>query len=182
MSNTEPNTEPNGEPNTEPVADLDARYSSPEAQPTPWAQARMRLAEAEVFWLTTVRPEGRPHVTPLLAVWRDEALWFCTGPEERKARNLATNAHCTLTTGDNRLGSGLDLVVEGEARRETDDAVLRPIADLYETKYGEDWRFRVDQGRFWHRDRTDSALVFRVAPATAFAFRKGAYGQTRYRF
>ncbi|MEO3750428.1 pyridoxamine 5'-phosphate oxidase family protein [Streptomyces sp. B6B3] len=172
------NTQRNGEP----VAEVDARYSAPEAGPTPWAQARMRLAEAEVFWLTTVRPEGRPHVTPLLAVWRDEALWFCTGPEERKARNLAANAHCVLTTGDNRLGTGLDLVVEGEARRETDDAALRPVADLYETKYGEEWRFRVDQGMFRHRDQTAVALVFRVAPATAFAFRKGDYAQTRYRF
>ncbi len=29
---------------------------------------------------STVRPDGRPHVTPLLAVWADDALHFCTGP------------------------------------------------------------------------------------------------------
>jgi hypothetical protein len=33
---------------------------------------------AEVHWLSTVRPDGRPHVAPLIAVWVDDALVFCT--------------------------------------------------------------------------------------------------------
>jgi hypothetical protein len=41
------------------------------------------------FWLSTARPDGRPHVTPFIAVWLDEALWFCTGADELKAKNLA---------------------------------------------------------------------------------------------
>src|SRR5262245_34458870 len=77
-----------------PVTDLDPAYSSPGAEPTPWASARDRLAEAEVAWLSTVRPDGRPHATPLLTVWFDGALHFCTGAEERKARNLADEARC----------------------------------------------------------------------------------------
>lgn len=50
-----------------PVGELDAGFSEPGATPTDWAQGRRQIDEAEVFWLSTVRPDGRPHVTPLLA-------------------------------------------------------------------------------------------------------------------
>ena len=49
-----------------------------------------------MYWLSTVRPDGRPHVTPLLGIWLDGALYFCTGPDERKAKNLARNPRCIL--------------------------------------------------------------------------------------
>jgi nitroimidazol reductase NimA-like FMN-containing flavoprotein (pyridoxamine 5'-phosphate oxidase superfamily) len=90
----------------EPVTELCA-FSSPGAVPTKWAQARRGLRDAEVYWLSTVRPDGRPHVTTLLAVWLDGALYFCTGPGERKARNLAQNPHCILMTGRNDLAEGV---------------------------------------------------------------------------
>ena len=47
---------------------LDPRYSDPKAHAADWPAAVARLTSAEVFWLTTVRPDGRPHVTPLIAV------------------------------------------------------------------------------------------------------------------
>src|SRR5712671_2100629 len=102
---------------SEPAGELDARFSSPGAKPTTWPEALAQLSEAEVFWLSTVRPDGRPHVTPLLSVWVDDALYFCTGPTERKAKNLAQNPHCVLTTGCNTRENSHDLVVEGEAVR-----------------------------------------------------------------
>jgi hypothetical protein len=164
----------------EPVAELDARYSSDGATPTAWAQARRRLEEAEVYWLSTVRPDGRPHVTPLLSVWQDGALYFCTGPSERKARNLTQNPHCILTTGCNALAEGLDLVVEGAAVRVSDDATLRGLAAAYESKYGGDWHFDVRDGAF--HGEGGEALVYEVAPSTVFGFGKGEYSQTRWRF
>ena len=63
-----------------PVAELDARFSSRGVTPTDWAEGRRHIDEAEVFWISTVRPDGRPHVTPLLAVWHDDSMYFCTGP------------------------------------------------------------------------------------------------------
>ena len=78
-----------------------------------------------MFWLSTVRPDGRPHVTPLLAVWLDASLYFCTSPPERKAKNLDHNPRCILTTGRNRL-DGLDIVVEGEAREVSDELEAAP--------------------------------------------------------
>src|SRR3954452_9101472 len=102
---------------TEPVTELDARYGEPDATATPWAGAQRRLEVAELFWLTTVRADGRPHVTPLLAVWHDRALYFTTGPDEQKAKNLEQHRQCSLVTGCNALHDGLDLVVEGTAEQ-----------------------------------------------------------------
>lgn len=104
-----------------PDARLDRRYSEPEAQVTSWEDAEAALAAAELFWLTTVRADGRPHCTPLLAVWSAGALHVSTGPEERKARNIDANPNVLLTTGCNNLQGGMDLVVEGRAVRVEDD-------------------------------------------------------------
>jgi nitroimidazol reductase NimA-like FMN-containing flavoprotein (pyridoxamine 5'-phosphate oxidase superfamily) len=166
---------------TQPVAELDARFSGEGATPTAWERGRQHLEGAEVFWLSTVRPDGRPHVTPLLAVWLDDALHFCTGATERKAKNLAHNAHCVLTTGNNALHEGLDVVVEGDAVQVTDDARLRRLAEAYESKYGKEWHFDVRDGAF-HGDVGNVALVYEVAPSAVFGFAKGDYSQTRWQF
>ena len=165
----------------EPETTIDRRYGDPDATETEWASGRRLIEEAELFWLSTVRPDGRPHVTPLIAVWLDGAAYFCTGPEERKARNLAQNPNCVLTTGCNLLGEGLDIVIEGEAKRISDDSRLTEIAAGYEAKYGSEWHFDVAGGTFRHGDE-GVALVFEIAPTTAFGFGKGKYSQTRWRF
>ena len=39
---------------------------------TPWPLARERLANPEpgrTSWLATVRPDGRPHLMPIIAFW-----------------------------------------------------------------------------------------------------------------
>ena len=74
--------------------------------------------------MVTVRPDGRPHATPLLAVWADGAVVFTTGPEERKARNLEHQAGCLLLTSDRSTGGGLAVAVEGRAEPVTDDTEL----------------------------------------------------------
>jgi nitroimidazol reductase NimA-like FMN-containing flavoprotein (pyridoxamine 5'-phosphate oxidase superfamily) len=167
-----------------PETELDARFSSEGARPTDWAQARRQIEKAEMFWLSTVRPDGRPHVTPLMAVWHDDAMYFCTGPDERKAKNLRQNQHCILTTGESRLGGGLDVVVEGAALEVGDGAELGQVADAYESKYGA--RFTSPEGTFSGLSdamRRGEALVYRVTPTTALGFGKGEqFSQTRWRF
>jgi nitroimidazol reductase NimA-like FMN-containing flavoprotein (pyridoxamine 5'-phosphate oxidase superfamily) len=167
----------------EPITKLDPQFSSEHTSPTPWAEGCKRLEKAEVYWLATVRPDGRPHVTPLIAVWLEGALYFCTGEDERKAKNLADNTHCSLTTGCNTLNEeGLDLVVEGEAIRVSGEAKLQRVAKAYEAKYGSDWHFSVHDGAFKGVDG-NVALVYEVSPTTAFGFGKGkSYSQTRWRF
>jgi hypothetical protein len=167
-------------PEREPTAELDARYSSDGATPTAWPDAVHQLESSPVFWSTTVRRDRRVHVTPLLAVWLDGALHFCTGPTEQKAKNLEHDAHCALTTGCNSLDDGLDVVVEGVAVPVADDARLRRIAAQYESKYGADWHFDVRDGRFHHQG--GEAIVFAIEPHAIYAFRKGEpFSHTRFR-
>ncbi|MHB8613414.1 MAG: pyridoxamine 5'-phosphate oxidase family protein [Candidatus Dormibacteraceae bacterium] len=167
----------------EPVTEMHSGFSSEGASPTRWAAGRGVLADAKLYWLSTVRPDGRPHVTPLLGVWRDGALYFCTGQEERKAKNLAENPHCILTTGTNSL-EGLDLVVEGDAQVVGDGGELRRVAGTYELKYGA--HFTAPGGAWFGLGdaiREGTVLVFRVKPSTVFGFGKGKqFSQTRWRF
>jgi len=166
---------------TEPQTVLAERFSNPGASAIDWAVGRERVETAELFWISTVRPDGRPHVTPLISVWLDGAAYFCTGPDERKAKNLAENPSCILTTGCNLLEEGLDVVLEGEAKRIRDEDELGRVAAAYESKYGSIWHFDVRDGAF-HSEGGGEAIVFEVAPATAFGFGKGEYSQTRWRF
>ena len=164
---------------THPTTTLDTRFSSEGATPLPWEDGRGRLEHAEIYWLTTVREDGRPHVTPLIAIWQEGALHFATGPQEQKAQNLTHNAHVAVTTGCNALGEGVDIVLEGDAVPVHDEARLQRLADAYAEKYG--WHFAVRDGDF-HGDG-GRALVFAVAPAKALGFGKGEpYSQTRWTF
>jgi nitroimidazol reductase NimA-like FMN-containing flavoprotein (pyridoxamine 5'-phosphate oxidase superfamily) len=166
----------------EPVTELSS-FSSENARPTAWTRGRRELKEAELYWLSTVRPDGRPHVTPLLGVWLDGALYFCTGPDERKAKNLAQNPGCILTTGRNDL-DGLDLVVEGVAVIVSDEIERHGVADTFESKYGP--HFEAPDGTWeglGEAMRHGDVLLFRVAPSVAFGFGKGRlYSQTRWGF
>lgn len=118
----------------------------------------------------------------MLAPWLDGALYFTTGEQERKARNLAANPQVVLTTGTNTYGTGHDLVVEGEAVRVTDEERLARLAGAWGAKYGEEWHFEVRDGAF-HSAEGGRALVFEVRPRTAFGFGKGdTFSQTRWRF
>ena len=160
---------------------IDRRFSAPEAEPTPWDEALAVLERAELYWITTVRSDGRPHVTPLVGVVHDEVVHFSTGLEEQKARNLEHNPRVAITTGNNTWARGLDVVVEGTVARVTDDETLRRLADGYRAKYDGEWDYDVGDGMLRHGDG-GSAAVFRVEPAKVLAFAKDPHGQTTYRF
>jgi general stress protein 26 len=165
----------------DPIVELDAGFSAEDGRATSWATALELLEKAEVFWLSTVRADGRPHVTPLVAVWLDGALYFCTGEGEQKERNMRRNPHCILTTGCNHFREGLDLVMEGDAVQVGDDGQLHRLAGLWKSKY--DWPYDVRDGVFRHPGREGKVPVFEVAPTKAFAYdRGGNESATRYRF
>ena len=117
----------------EPVTGLDQRFSDAGTEATPWATTREVLEAAQLSWVTTVRADGRPHVTPVVPVWLDDTLHFSTGPGEQKAVNLAHNPQVVVTTGCDRWDQGLDVMVEGEARRVTDRAALERLAAAWAT-------------------------------------------------
>lgn len=96
-----------------------------------WAEAERRLNVSHDYWCATVRPDGAPHVMPVWGVWLDGALWFSSGLRSRKARNLAAEPRCTLTTDD----AADPVVVEGMARQETDRAALERFVGAMNAKY-----------------------------------------------
>lgn len=173
---------------TSPTAEIDDRFSSPGAAARPWSEVEEAIDSAEIFFLSTVRRDGRPHVTPLPAIWLGGALHFCTGAEEQKARNLEGNPQVVLTTGGDRFRSGTDIVVEGRAEQVTDEELLRRLAARWLAKL--DWRFEVVDGRFRDPEgpgadsgEPATALVFAVAPSKILVFGKGEpFSQARYRF
>ena len=167
-----------------PVTALDQRYSSAKAVAISWDQTRSVLESAELFWLTTVRADGRPHVTPVVAVWLGEMLCFTTGAEEQKYVNLRANPNVVLTTGCNSWDHGLDVVVEGQASHVTDEATLTLVASAFATKWQGWWQFAVRDGRFYNVGVGDwPSEVFSVTPVKVFAHAKGdPFGATTHRF
>jgi general stress protein 26 len=161
---------------------LDERFSAPGTSATAWDETLRVLEAAELFWIATVRTDGRPHVTPLVGVWFDGAIHFSTGADEQKAVNLRGNPHVTLTTGCNEWDAGLDVVVEGDAIRITDNARLLRLVEVWATKWDGRWQWQVGDGGFRDADVEGSILVYSVRPAKVLAFAKGTFSHTSHRF
>src|SRR3954454_18673234 len=121
---------------------IDPRYGDPSASVPPWAVIERLLTDAQLYWIITVRADGRPHAAPVVGVWQDAAFAFCTGSTEQKQRNLEANGRVAVTTGSTGAkgwNSGKDVVVEGTAVRVTDPAALQGLAAAWGAKYGEGW-------------------------------------------
>lgn len=151
---------------TRPVTEETIRAQ--DRQTVPWDEAAKRLAEAGTFWLATVRPNGHPHVRPILAVWVDNALHFVMSTSSRKWANVARISHCSISTET----LGLDLVVEGEAVRVTDEGTLERVAGIYESKY--EWPVDIRDGAFFAEGAPTAGPppfhVYEIRPATVFGF------------
>lgn len=166
-------------PEIEPTAQLNEGYSQPGGTAPAWATVARVLSVSEMFWLSTVRRDGRPHVTPLPAIWADGSVYFCVGSQEQKARNLESNPDCVIAAGANQFRSGLDVVIEGTAVRVTGQGDLLRLATLWKSRL--DWDFTVIEGGF-HDPAGRFGLVFCVTPAKVLAFGKDPFSQTRYLF
>jgi hypothetical protein len=140
--------------------------------PVPWTTARDRLADPEpdlTHWLATAQPDGRPHLMPLIGIWRDGAFYFIAGAGTRKARNLAADGRCAIGTST-RTNPSLDVSMEGVATAVTDPAEIRDLAETYRSVLG--WPLEV-RGDGLHGPNAPTAgpppyTVFRVTPIIAF--------------
>lgn len=162
----------------EPRTSIDTRYSQDQVEAFPWSEAAALLEQAHLFWISSVRTDSRPHVTPVVAVWLDDALYFSSGPGEQKSKNLAANAHCAATTGCNTWNDGVDIVLHGAVDVVRDLSHLQRVADAFFAKYGEAWAFEVDaEGTF-----RGPSLLYRLSPAQALGFSKNPFSHTRWDF
>jgi hypothetical protein len=115
----------------EPTATTNLDKTS-EADTIPWSRALAQLEggalrDGAAAFLGTVRPDGRPHSARIGAAWYGGDVYFQTGQQTRKARNLAVNPACTLSTSL----TGIDLVFEGVAERVTDGPTLEAVAAVW---------------------------------------------------
>lgn len=133
------------------------------------------------FFLSTVRPDGRPHAAAVGALWHDGDLYIVSGPETRKSQNLANNPACTISVGL----KGMDLVLEGEAIRVTDQPTLETVAGLYRNV---GWPAEVEGEAFTAPYSAPSAgpppwYLYRFTFHTAFGVAgEEPSGATRWRF
>lgn len=71
-------------------------------QPAPLATARIQgfLSSEPIVWLSTVRPNGAPHVVPIWFWWDGDALLVFSKPDAQKVRNLRERPDVMLALGD----------------------------------------------------------------------------------
>ncbi len=166
---------------SDPHTELDTRFSDPGTSATSWEQTEQTIANAQLFWISTTRADGAPHVSPLVAVWVNDTLYFSTGPAEQKALNLESHPQVALTTGVNSWDDGLDVVVTGTARRVVGREHLKPLAAAWTHKWDGRWQFPVTDDGFGSGGH-GIAHVFAMRPVKVLAFGKNPFTQTRYRF
>jgi PPOX class probable F420-dependent enzyme len=97
----------------------------------PWAWAEERLGSSRNYWVTTLWPDGRPHSMPVWGAWDGEAFWFSSSVRSRKARNVAAEPRCVVTTED----ATEPVVLEGSAEIVTERAAIAAFAELMNVKY-----------------------------------------------
>ena len=154
-----------------------------ETKTTPWTDVRERIANRETGqanWLATVRPDGRPHLMPLIAVWIDGAFHFLAGEETRKARNLAADGRCVIAMSSFELPS-LDIVVEGHAEPLADADAVRDAAEVFK-KNG--WPLEV-RGIDVYGPNAPTAgpppfRIYRMTPSVAFGL-PGQFGMEQFK-
>jgi hypothetical protein len=161
------------EPTTKNLADL---YQLP---PIEWDDVRARLEagitqapgtggpDHHTFWLSTIDPDNRPHMTGVGVHWIDGRYYFSGGPRSRKIRNIERDARCSFGVAV----QGYDVVLEGRAERVTDDALLQRVAEEF-AKGG--WAPTIADGGFTHEFSAPSAgpppwYVYAFTPDDAYA-------------
>ncbi len=141
-----------------------------------WEWVEERMAASRNYWICTTRPDARPHAAPVWRAWVDGTLYFGSGPNSRKARNLARNPNVAV-----HLESGDEAVIlEGVAEAIADPApdLASRTAEALAAKYvdpqtGEPFRPESIEG--FHAIRPTVALAWRERdfPASATRWRFG---------
>jgi len=65
-----------------------------------WEWVLEKMTVSENYWLSSVRPDGRPHVVPRWGAFIDNKLYYDGSPETIHSRNIMKNPHVTLNLED----------------------------------------------------------------------------------
>ena len=132
-----------------------------------WDWACERLTNSHNYLITTVRPDSRPHTMIVWGIWPENAYYFSTGSETRKAKNLAENSNCVVCSENVEEA----VIVEGQARQLANSEIPQAAFILYLKKYR--WKLDPEMGP-----------VFKATPHLVFAIPEKLFpkGATRWRF
>jgi len=97
----------------------------------PWTKVDLWLRSPRSIWLSTSRPDGRPHAVPVWFIWDGVSIFFTTPRRSQKGRNLVHQPAVVVHAGD-----GDDVVIlEGIARIVTNPNDLSRVDTMYQEKY-----------------------------------------------
>jgi hypothetical protein len=133
----------------------------------PWKWAQERFSKSHNYLLSTVRPDGSPHVMPVWGVWLDGAFFFSTSASSRKAKNLEQNPRCVVCNEKAEEA----IILEGIAQRMEPSKVPAQAFTDYKTKY--EWELDPKRGP-----------VYKVQPQVVFAMPENEFpkGVTKWLF
>jgi hypothetical protein len=151
--------------------DAPATYPFPKSRDglLPWSRVEELLADAQNYWLATVRPDGRPHIAPIWGGWIDGAFYFQGAPDSRWSRNLRLNPNAAI-----HLESVRDVViVDGDASFILTDAALAArLVEEWQRKYGDPQ----------HPPQADSVGIYRLQPRSVRAWSESLNDGARWLF
>ena len=162
--------------------ELERSLVGEESGTTSWEVARDRLANPEeqrTSWLATTRPDGRPHLMPVIAFWIDGAIHIVAGDGTRKARNLAADGRCVIATSSTTLPS-LDIVVEGRAEPLIEGDAVGHIAEVLSAS---GWPLEAKGDKVYGPNAPTAGpppyTIFRIVPSKVFGL-PGMYGMDQF--
>jgi PPOX class probable F420-dependent enzyme len=117
--------------------------------------------------LTTIRRDGRPQLSNIMFVPKDDQLWISVTDSRAKTKNLRRDPRAALYVPADDFWSYV--VLDGpatltEVAKEPHDQTVDELVDQYRTGFGEhaDWDdFRASMVR-------DGRLLVKLAPTTAY--------------
>ena len=92
-----------------------------------------RLRAEPIIWLSTVRPDGRPHLVPVWYLWDGRTILVFSQPGAQKVRNLRHSRQVALALDTADEGEDV-VIIEGEATllpAGTVDATLPAYVEKY---------------------------------------------------
>ena len=110
---------------------LPADYGRP-SKTLRWDDVRRDLEEAQVYWVASTRPDGRPHTVPRDGIWLDDTWYYGGSPETVHSRNVMKNPAVAMHIGDGMKA----IIVEGEAHHTaTSEEIAEQLATINNDKY-----------------------------------------------
>ena len=103
-----------------------------------WEFVGEAMSADRFYWVTTIRPDGKPHVRPTWGVWVEETFYCGGGEQTHWVRNLSTNRGIVV----HREDAEEVVIVEGTAERIDDETADAALIDRIDTAYEEKYDIR----------------------------------------